>query len=163
MAARSSAGVGVGITITLLGVACLGLFISTIIFYSKYQKLDRDLASKTQEWDQWVKGNEQGSDIIARLRDTARKEKKSVVGYLNDSLRDAMTKATGSAGTNSAELAEQLKKIEGGETSNLIAIVRAREASIESLNTQLAESDKNRQTALANMQAEADRKSTRLN
>src|ERR1041385_3705837 len=102
MAARSSAGVGVGITITLLGVACLGLFISTIIFYSKYQKLDRDLASKTQEWDQWVKGSEQGSDIIARLRDTARKDKKSVVASLNDSLRDAMQKATGSPGTNSA-------------------------------------------------------------
>ena len=43
MASRSSAGIGVGITITILGVACLTLFILTIVFLSKYQATNRNL------------------------------------------------------------------------------------------------------------------------
>src|SRR6185295_5610776 len=100
MAARSSAGVGVGITITLLGVACLGLFISTIVFYSKFQRSDRDLTTTRQEWDVWVRKDEQNSDTMGRLRELAKKDTppKSVMGYLNDQLRKSMQKVTGRAG-----------------------------------------------------------------
>src|SRR4051794_9084465 len=159
MAARSSAGVGVGITITLLGVACLGLFISTIVFYSKYQRSDRDLTTTRQEWDLWVRKDEQNSDTIGRLRQLSAQDKpaKSVVGYLSDQMRKTMAKTTGRATDGYAQLEGEIKNVSGAETGTLVGVIRDREASIADLTSKLAESDKARTTALANMEAEADR------
>jgi hypothetical protein len=162
MAARSSAGVGVGITITLLGVACLGLFISTIVFYSKFQRSDRELTASRQDWDTWVRRDEQGSDTIGSLRGVAKKDNKSVIGYLNDSLRGTMQKVTGSKSTTPEGLDTELKNIAGADTSSLIGVIHARDDSIKDLTSKLAESDKARQTALANMQAEAERVKTKI-
>src|SRR5436190_1374568 len=147
MAARSSAGVGVGITITLLGVACLGLFITTIVFYSKFQRSDRELTTSRQEWDSWVSRGEQGSDTVGRLREVARKKNQSVVGYLNDSLRGTMQKVTGRPGDTPDQLDAELKKVEGAGTNNLLGVIGAREASIKDLTSKLEQADKARQTA----------------
>lgn len=157
MAARSSAGVGVGITITLLGVACLALFITTIVFYSKFQRSDRELTTSRQEWDSWVSRAEQGSDTVGRLREVARKKTQSVVGYLNDSLRGTMQKVTGRPGDTPDQLDAELKKIEGAGTNNLVGVVAAREATIKALTTSLEQAEKDRQTANANLQNEAAR------
>jgi hypothetical protein len=162
MAARSSAGVGVGITITLLGVACLGLFITTIVFYSKFQRSERELTTNRQEWDTWVRRDEQNGDAVGRIRELAKKDKKSVVGYLNDSMRTTMARVTGRAGDGLEALESELKKIEGADTSNLVSVVHGREASIADLTAKLAESDKARITALENMQAEAERVKTKI-
>jgi hypothetical protein len=161
MAARSSAGVGVGITITLLGVACLALFITTIVFYSKYQKVDRDLASKTDDWNSWVSRAEQTDDTIARLHETAKKGKKSVVGYLNDSLRDSMQKVTGTASDNVDQLTSKIKS-EGAEGTSLLSFVADQKSKLADLTSKLAQSEKDRTTALADLQAEADRVKTKV-
>lgn len=163
MAARSSAGVGVGITITLLGVACLSLFITTIVFYSKYQKVDRDLASKTDDWNSWVSRAEQTDDTIARLHETAKKAKpsKSVVGYLNDSLRDSMQKVTGTASDNVDQLTSKIKS-EGAGEGSLLSFVADQKSKLADLTSKLAQSEKDRTTALADLQAEADRVKTKV-
>ncbi|MEX2218047.1 MAG: hypothetical protein WD749_04740 [Phycisphaerales bacterium] len=157
MAARSSAGVGVGITITLLGLACLALFITTIVFYSKFQRSDRELTTTRMEWDNWVRRDEQNADTIGRLRDLARKENKSVVGYLNDSLRGTMQKVSGKPGDGPEQLAADLARVEGAGSSTLLGVIRARDASIADLTSKLQEAEKNFQTANTNLQNEAAR------
>lgn len=157
MAARSSAGVGVGITITLLGVACLGLFISTIVFYSKFQRADRDLTTTRQDWDTWVRRDEQNGDTMGHMRELARKGNKSVLGYLNDAFRTTMQKATGNASDSLDQLATTVKGIQGAETGSLVGVIRDREASIADLTSKLAKADQERLNALANMEGEATR------
>jgi len=79
------------------------------------------------------------------------------VGYLNDSLRGTMQKVTGRPGDTPDQLDAELKKVEGAGTNNLLGVIGAREASIKDLTSKLEQADKARQTALADLQAEAAR------
>src|SRR5687768_813494 len=99
MAARTSAGVGVGVTVTILGVLSLALFITTIIFLSKYQRASKDLLTLQNDMDVFATANERNRDDINRIKDAARNARpaKSVVAYLNDSLRTTMQRTTGAA------------------------------------------------------------------
>lgn len=157
MAARSGAGVGIGVTVTLLGVAALALFITTVVFYSRYQRVERDLTTRQAEWDSWVRREEQGSDAIARLRSQAERENRSVVGFLNDSLRQVMQRVTGNPGDTVSRLIEQLDRVEGARTTSLLGVVREREARIADLTARLEQADAARRAALEDLQTESQR------
>ena len=157
MASRSSAGIGVGITITLLGVVCLTLFITTIVFLSKYNATKRTLDDTNREVSEYVRRDEMQNDAITRIRETAKRNNKSAVGYLSDSLRTAMQRTTGSPSDTVETLNQKLSRVQGASSSNLLAVVSDRERQIADLNTRLEQSERDRQTALANQQNEAAR------
>jgi hypothetical protein len=158
MASRSSAGIGVGITITLLGVLSLALFITTIVFLSKYNAAQRQLTQNLAEREDYITQQELQSDAIQRYKDAAKKGgRRSVVGFLDKSLRDTMASASGSPNDSYDQLTEKLKAIPGAESNNLIAVVRDRDAKVTDLNTKLEQSNKERQTALADLANEVER------
>jgi hypothetical protein len=157
MASRSSSGIGVGITITLLGVVCLALFITTIVFLSKYNATRKTLKDTQDQVAEYVRPDEQQNDTISRLREVAKRNSKSVVGYLNSSLQETMYRATGARNDTLDALGEKLKRIEGAATSSLVGVIGERDRSIADLNTKLEQADKDRQTALANLANEAAR------
>jgi hypothetical protein len=157
MASRSSSGIGVGITITLLGVVCLALFITTIVFLSKNNAAQRSIKTLQEETAEYVRQEERQNDTIARLRDTARKSGKSVVGYLNDSMRQTMQRTTGSPAETVAGLEKRLETIEGASSNTLLGVIAERERQIRDLNTKLEQADKDRQAALNNQANEAAR------
>lgn len=157
MASRSSSGIGVGITITLLGVVCLALFITTIVFLSKYNATRKNLTAMETETAEFVATHERSNDTINRLRGTAKADGKSVVGYLNESLQSTMQKVTGSRSDTPERLADRLKDIDGASSNNLIAVIQERDRALANLNTQLEQANKDRQTALTNLENEAAR------
>jgi hypothetical protein len=157
MASRSSSGIGVGITITLLGVACLALFITTIVFLSKFQGAQRQLNQNIAESEEFIRQDERNNDAIQRFKDPAKQARMSVVGYLNDSLKQTMGAVSGSANDTFTQLSEKLQKVEGASSNNLIGVVHTRDAEIADLKTKLDDSDKSRQTALQDLRNEADR------
>ena len=115
---------GVGITITLLGVLSLALFITTIVFLSKYNAAQRQLTANITEREEYIRGNEIQSDAIQRLRTEAKKDgNKSVVGYLNESLKQTMTSVSGTAGDSYTELTKKLKGVPGAESNNLLGVI----------------------------------------
>ncbi len=158
MAARTSAGVGVGVTITLLGVVCLTLFITTIVFLSKYQAADKKVKDNEQQNEAYVKKAERERDDILRLKDQAqRDQRKSVVGYLNDTMRATMRAVTGSSTDTLEQLNNRLAQVEGATGKSLLDVVRDRDAQIRRLSDEVKQADEARVTAQTNLTNEANR------
>jgi hypothetical protein len=157
MASRSSAGIGVGITITLLGVACLGLFITTIVFLSKYQSAQRNFTDLNRDTELYATTSERSSDVVQRFKTAASGNHQSVVGYLNDSLRQTMNAASGSAGDTFEQLKARVDQIQGATGQNLIGVITSRDAEIADWKTKFESADKARQTALTDLGNEQKR------
>jgi len=159
MAARSSAGIGVGITITLLGVACLTLFILTIVFLSKYNATQRNYTQFQTEVEDYIRNDERQTDKVQRLRTLAAESqpRKSVVTFLNDSLQSSMQTISGSPGDTAAQMADKVAKVEGASSNNLIGVIRSRDAAIAALESQLKQAQDDRTTALADLANETQR------
>lgn len=162
MASRSSAGIGVGITITILGVACLTLFILTIVFLSKFQASQRTLTQMQADHDAYVRADEMQNDAVMRLKDQAGKgnPRKSVVMYLNDSLKTAMQTVSGSPNDTVEQMNAKLAKVDGASSNNLIGVIHSRESEIADLKSKFEQADKDRQTALADLKNETERVKT---
>lgn len=157
MAARTSAGVGVGVTITLLGVVSLTLFILTIVFLSKYQGVQQQYDTLNSEVEEFVRKGERQQDEIARLKDLAKKDRKSLVGYLSESLGQSMQRVTGSSRDTFEELNKKMEGIPGATGSTLFAVIQARQARIDELQKQVEVADKARQQALLDLGNESGR------
>lgn len=157
MASRSSSGIGVGITITLLGVLSLALFILTIVFYSKYQASNRQLISYQTEQDQYILRDEMSSDAVARIKDLAKTDRKSVVGYLLEATRTASQRVTGSGTDTPAQMFAKLDRVEGASSNNLLGVLGSKDAQIADLGAKLAQADADRRTALQDLANESER------
>ena len=96
MAARTSTSIGVGITVTLLGVSTLALFIVAMVFFAKQREaLGRaDNADKVTK--DYLSDADRNDAIIARKKDEALKAHKTVVRLLLEERSAIMSKATGS-------------------------------------------------------------------
>ncbi|MBL9030151.1 MAG: hypothetical protein JNM80_00410 [Phycisphaerae bacterium] len=157
MASRSSSGIGVGITITLLGVLSLALFILTIVFYSKYQASNRQLISYQTEQDQYILRDEMSGDAVARIKDLAKTDRKSVVGYLLEATRMASQRVTGSGTDTPAQMFAKLDRVEGASSNNLLGVLASKDAQIADLGAKLAQADADRRTALQDLANESER------
>ncbi len=96
MAGRGGAGIGVVVTISILSILCLGLFISTIIFYGNLNKARGELALAQQGLSEYINTQERQDPRISTIADRARSERKTVVGYLYDSLARSIATINGS-------------------------------------------------------------------
>lgn len=157
MAGRTSAGVGVGVAITILGVACLALFILTIVFLSQKQAAERGLATANTDLTEFVTPDERQRDDVRIVLDQAKKGRQSVVGYLQNSLQETMGRVTGSKRDSFEQLGTRLAGVQGADTAPLIQVIRERETQIANLEKQLAQAEDARTTALADLQNEVDR------
>jgi len=154
MAARSGSGTGMLVTVVILGVLTLGLFITTIIFFSKTNAALREKAQLQQESQTFVREDERQRDDIGQVRAAATQQGKSVVGYLMQSMQDTMQMVTGSRRDGVAELKNKLAGVRGAETQSLLAVIREREQELarERQRAEAAEAARNRaQADLENM------------
>lgn len=157
MAARTSAGVGVGVTITLLGVISLTLFVLTIVFLSKSQSLQGELKQLRTETDSYITTPERNQDDVRRLRDAAGRANQSLVAYLTSSMKNTMSRVTGAASDGMEQFNSKLDAALGGSGGNLLGALRDRDSQIGTLQSQLTQADADRTTALANLAAETER------
>ncbi|MFI4896951.1 MAG: hypothetical protein ACIARR_03915 [Phycisphaerales bacterium JB059] len=159
MAARTGASVGVAVTITILGVLSLGLFVLSMVFYGNAARAQQELAQVQNEAEDFIKPSEREREGVRRALTQAGDERKSVVDYLLTQLRESMTLAAGpdSADLTASGLREQIISLGGSDGDSLAGMVRDREATINDLQTRLAQAEADRQDALDRAAAESAR------
>jgi hypothetical protein len=157
MASRSSTSIGVGVTIGILSVAALAFFITAVVFFGKARQAQRDLETQQSTLADFVKPDERNRDDVRVLIDEAKKSRQSLVSYLVDSYQTAMEKTVGNRRQTAAGFQERLGKIAGADTAALVQVIDQRERRIADLENQLAKSESDRKTALADLQNEVDR------
>jgi len=159
MAARTSTGIGVGITVTILGVLTLALFVTTVVFMSQKQAAQKKLLDLQEGVKDYVRENEQQRDDVQQLKSLASKDRPpaSVVGYLINQRQEAMRLATGSKATTPEELTKTLASFPGGENSNLVAMLRDREMQLATEKKARQDADAARTQALQDRQNEVTR------
>lgn len=155
MAARTSVGVGLGVTVTLLGVAALGLFISTVIFLSQKQAAERKYNELNADAARYVTDAERASDVIGQIRQTAGGQ--SVVGYLHESLRGLKRRVAGDENIALDDLNARLDTISGGRTGHLTRLIAERDERIAALTKDVETARSDRMLALADKEAEVAR------
>jgi hypothetical protein len=157
MASRTSGNVGMGITITIMGVFLLAAFILAIMFYGQKQKAMTDLELANSSLQDFIPDSERQRDDVDRFHTLARAERKSVVMYLMNSLEESMRRVTGSNEDTLADLETKLAEIDGSDSLPLLMVVAQRNRDITTLEQRLADAYQARDAAQSDLQAEVDR------
>ncbi|GMV24822.1 MAG: hypothetical protein AMXMBFR58_08530 [Phycisphaerae bacterium] len=155
--ARTSTGLGMGITVAILGVLSLALFIFFAIFYGKWNTLNTEKRNAQAEQERFIKNSERNRDDVMRLIEMARKDgNKSLVGYLVDTNQTLTRRITGSP-NDSLEVLEQKAASVGAANTALLSAIRDNLSKIDQLTSDLQKSDADRVKALEDKKAEVDR------
>lgn len=158
MAARSGPGAGVVSTITILGVSTLVLFVTTIIFLSKFQATQKDLDQMREDNRTFISDGERNQDDVRNLLAQAQQQRQSLVGYLMDSQDTTMQWVTGTPSDSIGTLDSKLDSINGAKTTPLLRLIRDRDATIADLQRQVAVANDERIAALEDRQNEVNSK-----
>lgn len=157
MAGRGGAGVGMIVTVSVLGVLALALFVLTVVFYGNYQGAKRELDANVAQMSDFVRPDEKERDDVRAIRQAASESRKSVVGYLQDSMQTTMRRVTGSQRDTVAQLESRLGQIPGAEGSALLQVVQDLNANVARLTSELEQADADRQRALEDLANESER------
>ncbi len=157
MAARTSSSAGMLVTVCILGVATLGLFVTSVVALNKYQGSQRELENVNQDIADYITANERRQDNVQVLVDAARRQRQSLVGYLSEGHATTMQRVTGRRSDTVERFIEQLDGVDGAETSSLLQVIRDRNSQIAGLQSQLEEANAARQQAVADLRANGER------
>lgn len=157
MAGRGGAGVGMIVTVSVLGVLALALFVLTVVFYGNYQGAKRELDANVAQTSDFVRPDEKERDDVRAIRQAAGEARKSVVGYLQESMQTSMRRVTGSQRDSVKDLEKRLEEIPGAEGSSLLQVVQDLSANVTRLTGELAQADADRQRALEDLANESER------
>lgn len=145
MAARTSTGLGVGIAVTLLGIATLGLFVTTIIMGSKASTERKRAEEQEQRTAEFIREDERAQDRVVRLKEQAKQARKSLVGYLIDGQGDLMQRVTGARSDGPADLDTRFG--EAAKTQSLLTLYKNAQSEIASLTNQLKQAQQSEEKA----------------
>lgn len=158
--ARTSTGLGIGITVAVLGVLCLGLFIMFAVFYGKWNTLNNEKRNATQLMNQYIKDTERNRDDIRKLGEAAKSAGgKSLVGYLTESQQAIMQRVTGVPGDTLTQLEQKAAALQAGG-SPILNVATDQASKIVQLTDDLKKADAERVKALGDKKAEVDRVAT---
>lgn len=161
MASRPSSPL-VAVTITLLAIASVGFFVASLVFLSKWQNAEEQLARLRQDSEEVFRPSERTPRIDAMIT-RARGQRQSLVGYLDQSLRTAMERVAGDPDLTTADLVARLEGgegfpgVEGADARPLLGVLSERESRIRQLSERLDEAQRVAATAQSDLQAEVGR------
>ncbi|MCB9846827.1 MAG: hypothetical protein H6814_00290 [Phycisphaeraceae bacterium] len=161
MASRTSGNLGMGITITVMGVLLLAAFILAIMFYGQKQKAQADLELANTSLDDFIPESERQRDDVERIHALARGERKSVVMYLMHSMDESMRRVTGANEDTLTDLETKLSDVGGADSLPLLAVLAQRDRDITTLEQRLEDAYRARDAAQNDLQAEVDRNNAR--
>lgn len=136
MAAKTSTSVGMGISVTVLGVLTLALFITSMVFFAQRRGALQKLQDLEQAQLVWISDADRNDAVVQRLRDASQKEKKTLVRHMLDERRDIMTRTTGSDRDTVEKIVGTLDE---AKAANLMALLQSRGSEIAALKSQLAD------------------------
>ncbi len=157
MASRAGTSVGVGVTVAILSVLSLGLFVTSIVFYGKFQGARQDLLQQQNQQAEIIRTDERQRDDVLTMLDEAKRERKSLVGYLAEAQQRTMTMVTGDRRTTPTRLQELVGQIEGAANAPLLQVLRERQQRLAGLQAQYEKANADLQSALADLQNEQRR------
>jgi len=135
MAARTSTGLGVGIAVTLLGIASLGLFVTTIIMWSQASAQKKRADEQEQRTAEFIREEERGQDTVVKLKEQAKQARKSLVGHLIAGQGDLMQRVTGARTDSDKDIDSKFGEAAKGQ--NVLSLYRNSQSEITSLKSQL--------------------------
>jgi len=157
MASRSS---GSGSTIAwmvIMGVLSLGGLIFGLVMYNQRQAVTRDLAAVKAETGDFVRDDERRRDDLNAVREAARAGRKSVIGYLNESMQTTMQRVTGSRTDRVADLERKLGSVEGSDGMSLMTILANKQNEVAELERRIIDADAARKRAEQDRENEVKR------
>ena len=169
MAGRTGAGVGVVITIVMLGVTTFALFVVSIILWGNLQDATRDLAEAEDDLTQYVRSAERDDADFDNWEDMSRRANQSVVGYMRSSLREAYNRSIGNPDATPEEFAAVLEGkeadenseardgIPGAESASLANVITSLLGERDSLESQLQDAQSATAAAQADLDAQIDK------
>ncbi len=138
MAGRTSAGVGVGVAITILAVLCAALFVLTMVFYSQQAAAVRQVNTLEDANNTFVKSNERESQAVRDVITKARG--KSAIAYLMETNSGMMQTVSGRADMKLEEFDQTSSGLlSPGES--LFGKIRSLQSEIQDLNRQVTDAD----------------------
>jgi hypothetical protein len=155
MAARTSAGSGMLITVGVTSVLALAMFVTTIVFFAQSRAANQQVQALSTNVAEIVREDERNRDDVSRLRQVATQQRKSLVGYLVQSQQDIMQKVTGSGRDTLEDLNKKL-----GEDFTAVSVLSAfqeQKGEIASLTKRVTDAEDNATRALADKEAEVRR------
>ncbi|MFI4871658.1 MAG: BRCT domain-containing protein [Phycisphaerales bacterium JB058] len=157
MAARTSAGAGVVITISLLGVIAFGLFVVSVILYGDNLDYRKQIEDTEQNYRDYVREADRADPAINADFTKAKQQGVSLVRYLSNTLDTTYSKVTGNKSDRIDEFTTKTEPIPGASTGSLLSVIRGLQGQVASLQQSVADAEAARQRAQENLQAEADR------
>lgn len=121
MASKTSANTGTLVFVGLLAVATVGLFVSSVVFFAKTNRLTNELAAARTD-QQFVISADQRAQYEAMLRE-AQSKRTTLVGMLADQNAQAMRRITGSERATIEQLNQRLSGIEGAQSTPVLTIL----------------------------------------
>lgn len=155
MAARTSASTGTLVTVTVLGLATLGLFITSVVFFANKRAAETRATAAEATTAEFLSERDRNDPVIQRLKEDAKKKKSTVVGYMLTERKEIMQRATGVERDTVETMDLQLKN--AGVTTNLLASVKDRSSQIDALKKQLGDAESARDRALQDKENESKR------
>ncbi len=153
--ARTNTSVGMGITVTLMGVMLLATFILAIVFYGKKQRAEEDYRRTVAENNAFIDVGEraQFADLLAE----AQRNGDSLVAYLNRISQDSLRHLTGSSQVTSVDLQLIDERLTDSGANSLVGLLDKRESRIVSLQDELAKAEAARRRAETDRDREVSR------
>lgn len=155
MATRTSASVGIMVTLAIFAVLSLTLFVLSIVFFAKVQRLSTDLAQAKNDLSVAVRADEYGDRWEELKRQSG--SRTGVVRYLDSSLQETMKAVTGSPRDTAESLKNKIAQSLGPDAPPLMKALESRDAEIASLKSTLDLANKSRDEAQAQLLASVQR------
>lgn len=138
MASRSSANTPVIVSMALLGLLVVVLFVLSVVFFAKSQRLNTDLTAAKDNLRIAVREADM-TDRWEQLKAEAARANMSVVRYLDQTRSAAIRAVTGSERDTPERMNERIQEIVTDPGRSLIAVISDRDAEIARLSSNLEE------------------------
>lgn len=139
MAARGSASTGMIVLTSILGVATLGFFVSTIIFFASARAAEQAKLSADASSSGFITDQDRNNPVLQRLK--AEAKNKSAVAYMLEQQEQLWRRTLGTSSGSVNTLAAELKAIapNAGESASVLSILKDQAQQITVLKQQNAD------------------------
>jgi len=155
MASRTSASVGMLVSLATLGLLSLVLFVLTVVFAANTNRLTKENRLMEENYRLAVAPSER-DDRWEELKRLAG-GRQGVVRYLDASLSATMQKVSGSRRETLEGLTEKIEQRFGPDAPPLLNIIEKKDGELASVRQELAAKQRDLDAALADLQATNDR------
>ncbi len=152
MAGRNSIGLGVGISITLLGISTLAFFVGLAIYFGKYNALKQATEAEKASNELFISPSERTDAGLRALQSEAQKEKKSLIGYYRDRTAALSRSIAGVEGLSFKDLDAKIKERTGNDNSPLLTTIGNKNEEIAAGENKVAQADDARKAAVVELE-----------